>query len=121
MEICSHMYTCFLPQHLNQVWNTQRKVFCCFCAHRSLEYFLVKFTVDYQIFSNLLSKLHHGKLHLSLELLMIPRNLMLITKIHKPLNKQTNQRNNGLACYTVLDDLFFSMLMGIAFCCPPVI
>lgn len=81
----------------------------------------MKFTVDYQKFLNLLSKLHRVKLHLLLELLMIPRNLMLITKIHKPLNKQTNQRSNGLACYAVLDDLFFSMLMGIAFCCPLVI
>lgn len=34
---------------------------------------------------------------------------MLITKTHNSLDKQTNHRSHGLACYAVLDDLFFSM------------
>lgn len=45
----------------------------------------------------------------SSELVTMSGNLMLITKTHNSLDKQTNHRSHGLACYAVLDDLFFSM------------
>lgn len=126
VEMCIHIYTyAFLPWHFNQVQTMQENVLCCFCVHSTVKTRVFTCEVHSGLPDNFFQICFQSytvtNCTCQFELLTISGNLMLITKTHKPLNKQTYQRSHGLACYAVLDDLFFSMLMGIGFYCPPVI